>query len=526
MAEKRKRDASSTNDLLNKLLRIGIVTEKDVAEWDQNVNNTVEQVQEESLTADQIEQFARQNDEEIFANYSGIFDQSGNVLPEHASKRCRIEEENSTAGIEMYQSEENPADTYPYAHLPITEVPGLNPTMLAEKNRYADFDDHVHFDEPTHVYTVDGVRYRGSCTGFLGQWFEKFDSDATADKIVGSWKWKFAKDYRYYQMTKDQIKHEWTMANKLGTRMHFCAELLMNGIEVPEHPDFQTVEFAHHFRNFWRDHVEGKLRPWRSEWIVFHRVYEIIGSVDGIMQRVDSQDPYELVLYDWKRCIKIEHEAYQNQTAKGPFAGLPKANFWKYALQLNTYKFIIEQGTPYHVSEMFLLRCHPDSANYERIKVPDMQHYVRKAVAVRFDRLMEADLTTLARRLKKLTAVTTTATSTTEQEECVPDSTDDKNSLLEQATDKGLSDEDSIDDIPESPLDPASLALQILTRYKAHKRAVQNVCSVSDAVLSVVDTVMANSDNYQSTFSSENMVDVSKASSLQDTRYAYKFDDD
>lgn len=458
------------------------------------------------------------------------------VVEESDLKRLRVEQEEPQQPQKTENDDEDDDDDdvyHPYAYLPITEVPGLHPTLLAERNRFAGFDDHVHFDEPTHIYTVDGVRYRGSCTAFLGQWFGKFDADAVADKIVGSYKWKNCPNYRYYQMTREEIKDDWTMANKLGTRFHFCAELRMNGIEVPTHPDFQRREYAHHFNNFWRDHVEGKLRPWRSEWIVFHRVYEIIGSVDGILQRVDSDDPYELVLYDWKRCIKIDQEAFMNETATGPFAGLPKANFWKYALQLNTYKFIIEQGTPYRVSEMFLLRCHPDAPNYERLKVPDMQHYVRKAVAVRFERLMETDLTTLARTLKRLSSApppppptTTTTTDDGEAaaatEESTPEATPmDADAGKEQDQETASSSSSSSDSdepntaLPESPLDPPALALQILSRYKAHARSIESV----PQPLSSLPTLPCQASSAFASSTNNGL------SAEQDVRRTYKFDD-
>ena len=53
---------------------------------------------------------------------------------------------------------------------------------------------------------------------------------------------------------------------------------------------------------------------------------------------------------------------------------MPDANFWHYALQLNTYKAIIEQKYGKKVTDLFLVRLHPDAEekNYELIKLPDL----------------------------------------------------------------------------------------------------------------------------------------------------------
>ncbi len=304
------------------------------------------------------------------------------------------------------------AAVHPYAHLPIVDVPNLEPNALAKQNPYEPFDSHVVFYDNVpndvklprgtkreHVYLVNGMPYRGSCTGFLHEFFSDFDGDAVVEKVVGNWKWHNDPKYHYYQRTKEEILLEWKNANKLGSRFHYCVELFFNGLEQPTHPDFQTKEYGY-FQNFYRDFVVGKLKPWRTEWIVFDRLFELVGSIDMIFQRVDSDNPYSLVLYDWKRCLTIDATAYQDESAKGPFRGLPKAKFWQYSLQLNMYKYIIERCTQYRVEEMVLLRCHPQSDNYERIVVPDLQGYILRAVEERFRKIMQLDLDLLSNELE------------------------------------------------------------------------------------------------------------------------------
>jgi CRISPR/Cas system-associated exonuclease Cas4 (RecB family) len=58
---------------------------------------------------------------------------------------------------------------------------------------------------------------------------------------------------------------------------------------------------------------------------------------------------------------------------------LPDSNFWHYAMQLNTYKVILEEKYGKKVTELYLVRLHPDAEekNYELIQLPDLSNEVR-----------------------------------------------------------------------------------------------------------------------------------------------------
>jgi len=51
---------------------------------------------------------------------------------------------------------------------------------------------------------------------------------------------------------------------------------------------------------------------------------------------------------------------------------LPDSNYWHYALQLNTYRGLIESKYDKKVKELFLVRLHPDAEDktYDLIKLP------------------------------------------------------------------------------------------------------------------------------------------------------------
>jgi len=53
---------------------------------------------------------------------------------------------------------------------------------------------------------------------------------------------------------------------------------------------------------------------------------------------------------------------------------LPDSNFWHYALQLNTYKYILQTKYNKKIKDLFLVRLHPESEekNYELVQLPDL----------------------------------------------------------------------------------------------------------------------------------------------------------
>jgi hypothetical protein len=82
-----------------------------------------------------------------------------------------------------------------------------------------------------------------------------------------------------------------------------------------------------------------------------------------------------LSIYDWKRSKEIKKINTWNKYAlTKSICQMPDANFWHYALQLNTYKAILEAKYDKKVTDLYLVRLHPDAEEktYELIKVPDL----------------------------------------------------------------------------------------------------------------------------------------------------------
>jgi len=85
-----------------------------------------------------------------------------------------------------------------------------------------------------------------------------------------------------------------------------------------------------------------------------------------------------LSIYDWKRCKDIQKTSSWNKFSKNDLISyIPDTNYWHYCLQLNTYKFILEDKYGKVIKDMYLICLHPEKSDYEKIKVCDLQDEVK-----------------------------------------------------------------------------------------------------------------------------------------------------
>ena len=307
--------------------------------------------------------------------------------------------------------------------------PAPDTTYLAGQNPHPR-DSHIHFDEGPHKYTIQGVDGINpetdeftSVTTLVHKHFEHFD----AKKVIAAMmrnqkKWNDPiANAKYYGKTAEEIEEMWSKAGQeaaaAGTAMHHKIECFYNQPQqsLAPAPATNSVEFQY-FLNFNREYVsadEGAtLRPYRTEWTVFHEEARIAGSIDMVYEMIehstttdtaapsqptttDSTTPVSshplpqptqsvaatavggrnpLVIYDWKRCREITKTNRANKFATHPaIEHLPDTNFWHYALQLNIYKYILQTKYGKTVTDLYLIVLHPESQNYQRIKLPNLQ---------------------------------------------------------------------------------------------------------------------------------------------------------
>ncbi len=251
--------------------------------------------------------------------------------------------------------------------MPLSISDGALPWQrLAVKNAHPR-DERISFEEETHTYTIDGQKEGWtSCTGFIHGFFEAFDPDSVIAKMMSSRKWSESK---YYGMTAEQIKKQWTdsgtEASEAGTRMHLDIEHYNNaepvgnlaGDEWLPNPGPEWDYFLEYER---KHRIKKGFVPFRTEWLVFKEDIKLAGSIDMLYMKPDGT----LAIYDWKRAKDMKM-TNTFQSGRAPLDHLPDTNYWHYSLQLNIYRRIIEEFYGYKVSEMALVVLHPNNTNFK-----------------------------------------------------------------------------------------------------------------------------------------------------------------
>ena len=257
---------------------------------------------------------------------------------------------------------------------------------LAFKNRHPR-DLCIEFDEPTHRYTVNGTCDGwSSCTGFLHAFFPHFDPDATIQKMMKGRKWTESK---YYGMTAEQIKEQWSNSGKeassAGTFMHLAIEMFHNGALAEIDPAILETSEWKYFMNFWKDHGDD-LEPFRTEWEVWSEAHKLAGSIDMIYKKKSDGT---IVIYDWKRSKEIK-TSNDFESGYPPLGHLPNCNYWHYTLQLNVYRWFLQTFYGCVVSDLYLIILHPDNKNYRRLRLNILEQEVEDMLACRLRAVQES----------------------------------------------------------------------------------------------------------------------------------------
>jgi len=271
------------------------------------------------------------------------------------------------------------------------------PTYLAEINPHPR-DKDISFEEGPHIYTVLGDRggYT-SVTTWNHHHFADFDADTTIRNILRGKKWKNDPEYKYYKMTAEEIKTMWEnkrdTSAAAGTKMHYDIECFYNNMPVVN----ESIEYEY-FNKFLEDYSHFK--PYRTEWMVYYEELKLSGSIDMIFENPDGT----LQIYDWKRCEEISGETSFGKFSTTPcISHLPDTNFWHYALQLNIYKTIIEDKYDKKVTNLCLVRLHPNNAykTYECIEIPFLDKEIKQLFQLRLQEVKDIEEKTKSEQKQK-----------------------------------------------------------------------------------------------------------------------------
>ena len=73
---------------------------------------------------------------------------------------------------------------------------------------------------------------------------------------------------------------------------------------------------------------------------------------------------------------------------------MPDTNFWHYAMQLNTYKMILEDKYGKQIRDLIIVQIHPENedGSYEMIPLPDLSKEIKELFLERKEMLSKINI--------------------------------------------------------------------------------------------------------------------------------------
>jgi len=169
--------------------------------------------------------------------------------------------------------------------------------------------------------------------------------------------------FREFQILRDE-------AAVLGTELH----LQIENYFTKKSFDDSLKEFKY-FLNFEKEKIIPKgLTFIEAEKKIFNHKYNVAGTVDCLFKNPEGK----YVMVDWKRSKKLIVKGTDKPDKRGfqiEIEGLntmTNCSYFRYSIQQNMYKYILEKEYNITISEMILAVLHENYPNYHTIKLPEM----------------------------------------------------------------------------------------------------------------------------------------------------------
>ena len=240
-------------------------------------------------------------------------------------------------------------------------------------------DNRLRFEPKEHIYVLDGILQLKAVSDVIAHFFRPFNILEQSER------------YAYKNgMSQTEVIEMWDAkgveSRDVGTFLHEQIENYLKGKRVLSDYSFEyngeiinykeTISIGKEFSYFLDFMRDSAIKPFRSEWRIFDEKIKIAGTIDLI-----CRNGYQFDIYDWKRSTKASPNAAVWQHGINGLEHVPNISFYKYALQQNLYKYILENNYCIKINKMYLIVLHPEYGRYVKHEVPRMD----KEIAIMAD---------------------------------------------------------------------------------------------------------------------------------------------
>lgn len=226
------------------------------------------------------------------------------------------------------------------------------------------------FEEEEHIYRhaldVKGNAEYISATTLIERFFP-FDQDRYINQ-------KAKRENRDEQEVLDEFIRNRDEAAEKGTHLHAQIEKFLKG----EEHDSDFKEFIM-FQNFYAEVIERhEFEFQKAEKIILHPEYNVAGMIDALFKKPSAD---EHIILDWKRSKKLVIDGHPRKFGYGyalsELSDLDNSSYYKYSLQQNLYRYILETQYGYKISSMKLIVLHENYDKYYIVTVDKMDKEIK-----------------------------------------------------------------------------------------------------------------------------------------------------
>ena len=204
------------------------------------------------------------------------------------------------------------------------------------------FDKNITLDRESHTYSLatnPDLEFI-SATTFVGQFFEKFEAEKIAKRLVAS-------SPKYMGMSVEEVLASWKNAADHGTLVHEELENhILNQSELIEPKAIQGIRWLNKFR------MKADFDIF-TEVIIYSEELKLSGTIDLLLFDKSCK---QYIIMDWKTSKKIDTKSYGNKKGILPASSnIEDTKFNHYALQLSLYRYILETYYGLEISQHLIL---------------------------------------------------------------------------------------------------------------------------------------------------------------------------
>lgn len=229
--------------------------------------------------------------------------------------------------------------------------------------------ENIAFEDETHKYhhpkDETGNAEYISVTTMIDRFFP-FDMD----RFIQT---KAKREERTEEDILEEFLKNRDEAAEKGTFMHEQIEFFLKGEEY----DANSKEFAM-FKKFYEQIVVEKGFEFvEAEKKILLEEFNVAGTVDALFKKPNKE---EYLIVDWKRSKKLVVDGHPKKygfgSATSELSHVDNSSYYKYALQQNIYKYILESEYNMPISSMNLIVLHENYDEYHRVNLVNMDKEV------------------------------------------------------------------------------------------------------------------------------------------------------